>query len=120
MNPLSFLARALGVKKYIAIAGLLALFVVGFVAWDFFDDRAAIKQDRSIVRTKALKADRDAMIEADRRAAELAIITAGQQADTIKDIDDAIKAKPDAARRPAGPAVNAAADSLRSRANRDD
>lgn len=120
MKILSFLADKFGVKKYVIVGGLIALFIIGFAAWDFLDDRAAIKQDRSASVAKALKADRDTRIEADRRAAELAIITAGQQADTRKDIDDAIKANPESTRRAAGPAVNAAADSLRARANRDD
>ncbi len=106
-------------NRPLMIGGALALLIAVFFIWNYFDNRNAIQNDRNSANAKAIIADRDAMIEADRRAAELAIITAGQQGETKGDLDDAIKKNPEATQRSSGPATNAVADSLRQRAHRD-
>lgn len=96
-------------------AAILAGIAAATLAWLHFHDARVIDQDRAQSRADTA----EAVTRADR-AAIAADATRQQQrdadsAETTKAIDNAKTKHPVEVRRPAGPAVRAAADSLRRR-----
>ena len=120
MNPLAFLAKALGMDKIIVAGGLIAIIIAAFFIWLALHDRDTIKNANAKINIEALELERAANMEADKKSADLAIITAQEAAQRQKDIDDAVKNFPVETRGPSGPATNAVADRLRARADRGD
>jgi hypothetical protein len=120
MNPLTIIARFIGDNKIIAVGAAVILLLMGGAAWLALHVRAEIKAHDAAVNLEALKADKQATETADKRAADLAVITAREAAQRQKDIDNAVQKYPVETRRSVGPATNAVADRLRTRANRDD
>lgn len=106
------LASLTGLPKWAyALAGAVLL-AGAFLIWNRFDNKAAIEADRRAVEAETAKLTLEAERAANRAdAARQAEIEAGD-AKTRKAIDDAVERNPDAARRPAGAAVRAAAGSL--------
>ena len=116
---LSIFAAFSAIPKPVKIA--LAAFAATLALWAAFAiyvngrENAAVEADRQEAAAKAnetaLRADR----AAGARQAERDEANRTADAETRKDIDDATRENPEAARAPAGPTVNAVADSLRRR-----
>jgi len=117
---LSIFAAFSAIPKPVKIA--LAAFAAALALWAAFTiyvngrENAAVEADRQEAVAKAnetaLRADRAATAE----QAERDEANRSADAETRKDIDDATRENPEAARAPSGPAVNAAVRGLRSRA----
>ena len=120
MNPLAFLAKALGMDKIIVAGGLIAIIIAAFFIWLALHDRDTIKNANAKINIEAFEMERAANMEADKKAHDLAVITAQEAAQRQKDIDNAVTKYPEAARQSSGPATDAVADRLRKRENRSD
>lgn len=112
-NPALTAAHAKRLAKVGLIAAGIVIVVVGFIAWDYFDDKAAIEQADS----KRKLGEAEDALEGERRAnrgeeARRAAREADSQ-NTTTDMKVAEDANPEAARAPAGPVSRAAADRLR-------
>lgn len=104
-----------GFPRIVRLALLIAAGVAAFVAWLAIHDRGVVKAHDA----KAAATTARAVTRADRAAiaadAQREVQRQADSAETRRAIDNAVHAKPEDVRRPAGPAVRAAADSLRRR-----
>ncbi len=112
-NPALTAAHAKRLARVGLIAAGIVIAVVGFIAWDYFDDKAAVEQADS----KRKLSEATDVLEGERRAnrgeeARRAAREADSQT-TTTDMKEAEDANPEAARAPAGPVSRAAADRLR-------
>ena len=112
------LADLLGVPRWLVLAGAIAVLVGGCALLVRCHDRGVIERHEEARSARQARA----VSEADRTAiandAQRAQVRAADSQKTKEAIDHAEAIDPEAVRRPAGPAVRAAADSLRDRANR--
>ena len=120
MTIFAIISQFFGDNKAISIAGGIVAIIAAFLIWLALHDRETIKNANAKINIEALELERAANMEADKKSADLAIITAQEAAQRQKDIDDAVKNFPVETRGPSGPATNAVADRLRARANRGD
>lgn len=104
------------VRRALAVIAIAAAVIAAGAAWLALHDRRVVADHQAEATAKAAQAT----IRADRAAiAADAVREVQRQADsaaTRKAIDHAEQDHPEAVRRPAGPSVRAAADSLRRRA----
>ena len=110
---ISIFAQFFGDNKAISIAGGIVAIIAAFMIWLALHDRETIKNANAKINIEALEMEHAANIKADKKAADLAVITAQEAAQRQKDIEDAIAKHPEAARQSSGPATNAVADRLR-------
>ena len=112
-NPAMTLAHAKKLAKIGVAIAAVVLLIVGFIAWDWWDDRQAVEQ----ANTKREAAEAKASLEAERSAN-----TAGAKRDASRAADadqsedelEAIHAEdPEAAASPASRGARTVADRLR-------
>ena len=120
MTIFAIISQFFGDNKAISIAGGIVAIIAVFLIWLALHDRETIKNANAKINIEALELERAANIEADKKAADLAVITAQEAAQRQRDINDAIAKHPEAARQSSGPVVDAVAERLRTRQNRDD
>ena len=95
---------------------LVAVGIVAFLAWDAWDDRAAIKQDRAERRAKITETVLDAERQANRNDMGRRVERDRQDTALETAIDQAVRDNPDEADLPAGPSVRATLRELRTQA----
>lgn len=111
------LALTLAHAKRLAKVGIIAAAVViavgGFIAWDYFDDKAAIEKADNQRRLDEARSSLEGERRANRAEQRRRDAREDDSAQTTENMKEAEDADPEAARAPAGPVSRAAADRLR-------
>ena len=112
-NPAMPLAHAKRLAKVGVAFGAVVLLVVGFLAWDWWDDRKAVEA----ANLKRVAAEANAALEAERRASTAGFTRDAARAADAEDTEDELETihaeDPESAARPAGRGTRAVADRLR-------